>query len=146
MGIGKLFRSVLDKKFLGEEVVKKQEEGYRVYQERHPGMDPHYYLQMVWLSRMAAHGKDPNDPALKILAGTETFLCACIPPPPHCATALGLYILFKEAPHVIKAHPLFGEEFNRLVEPVLEAQAKGTIEELHRKYNPNLAKEISSEE
>jgi hypothetical protein len=145
MGFGTFFKSLVDKKVLGEETVKKQQEFYKKYQENYPGLDPHSYLQAVWISRMAAHGKDPNDPALKMVAGTETFLCACVPPP-HCATALGLYILFKESPHVIKAYPYFGEEFNRLMNPVLEAQKNGTIEELYKQYNPNLAKEMSSKD
>lgn len=145
MGLGKFIQSIFNTQVLGEETIGKQEEVYQQYRKRFPNKDPHFYLAQVWLSRIAAHGNNPNDPDLQMLSCIETFLCACIPPP-QCAKALGLYILYKERPDIIEKHKTFQEEYVRLMQPVFKAQENGTIEELYRRYNPHMASQMFSEE
>ena len=72
----------------------------------------------------------------------ETYLCSCVEPP-LCARALGLYFLFKEHPHVVEKYPKFAKEFDELIKPVLEARNNGTIDDLYRQYNPNMAEQHS---
>jgi hypothetical protein len=92
MAIKDFFKMATNPKFLGEEIIKKQEDFYLKYQKEYPGLEPHEYLRAVWISRMAHHGKKPDDPRLEDLSLSETLLCACVPPP-HCARALGLYFI-----------------------------------------------------
>jgi hypothetical protein len=144
MGIRDFFRMATNTKFLGEEIIKKQEDFYQRYQKDFPELEPHAYLRAVWISRMAAHGKNPADPQLQLLSLSETFLCACVPPP-QCARALGLYFIYKESPHIIAQNPIFAQEFDRLMGPVFRAQENGTIQELYRTYIPRMAEEASTD-
>jgi hypothetical protein len=145
MAIKDFFKMATNPKFLGEEIIKKQEDFYLKYQKEYPGLEPHEYLRAVWISRMAHHGKKPDDPRLEDLSLSETLLCACVPPP-HCARALGLYFIYKESPHIISQNPTFAQEFDRLMGPVLEAKKNGTLAQLYRKYNPRMAEEVFADE
>ena len=137
MGLGSFFRSVVDRQFLGKDIVKKQIEVY--YQQRHlyPDQSPHIHLAQVWLSRQAAHGRDITAQEMQLLSYTETLLCACVPHP-QCAEALGLYVLFKERPDIINDYQDFSVSYMRLIGPVMEIAEKGTLEPLYRKYNPTI--------
>lgn len=144
MGIKAFFKMATNTKFLGEEIIKKQEDFYHRYQKDFPGLEPHTYLRAVWVSRMAAHCKNPNDPKVQLASLSETFLYACVPPP-DCVRALALYFIYQESPHVIDQNPIFAQEFHRLMGPVFRAKENGTIYDLYRKYNPRMAEESLDE-
>lgn len=141
MGIGKFIKGIFDPKALGENIVEKQVEVYQQQKNCFPNEEPHVHLAQTWLSRMAVHGKDSNDASLQTLAFTETYIFACLPPP-ICAKALGLYILYKERLDIIEACPKFKQEFNQLMMPVMQAQNNGTDKELYKKYNPKMSKQM----
>lgn len=138
MGIGRFLLSFISPRILGEETVKTQENLYLKSVAWHPQDEPHQHLAAVWLSRMAVSGHDPNAEWIQEAAYTETFQFACVPPP-LCARALGLYILYKESPRIVERHRVFQEEFNELMYPVFEAEQNGTRDQLYRKYNPSMA-------
>jgi hypothetical protein len=141
MGIGKFIKGIIDSKTLGKNIIEKQVDIYQKQRQLFPKHDPHTHLAQTWLSRMATHGKNVNDPDLQTLAFSETYSCACIPPP-YCARALGLYILYKERPDIIGAYPEFKEEFAGLMLPVMQAQDNGTDKELYKKYNPAMSEKL----
>jgi hypothetical protein len=145
MGIGKFFQGIFNTRALGKQTIRTQERIYEKQRELFPNRDPHFYLAQVWLSRQAVWGNDPNDPALQGLAFGQTYLFACVPPP-SCARALGLHFLYKERPDILIKHQDLEDEYNQLMQPVIEAQQNGTIEQLYRMYNPRMADEMTSEE
>jgi hypothetical protein len=130
-------RTLYDDKALGLAIIRKQEEIFEKQRQLFPGHDPHTWLAQVWLSWMAAGGKNPNDPALQMAAYAETGLFACLPIP-DCATALGLYILYKERPYIIERHPEFAERYSRIMAPVFEATNNGMMGQLYRRRNPGM--------
>ncbi len=138
MEIFNFIKGMFDSSTLGDNIIGKQVEIYEKQESLFPGRDPHTYLAQVWLSRMTAHGNNANDPDLQTLAFTETYSCACVPPP-YCARALGLFILYKERPDIIKAYPKFAEEYSKHISPVMESLQNGSIGELYKKYNPQIA-------
>jgi hypothetical protein len=137
MGIGRFFRSLVNPEVMGEEIVATQEKAYRKAETLYPGADPHILLAQVWLSRMAAHGKNPMDELMQTAAYSETLQFACIPPPKN-VRALGLYFIYKEQPSILESNQKFGLEFKQLMQPVLTAIENGTIEDLYQRYNPQM--------
>ncbi len=140
MGIGGFFKGLGNSEVMGEEIVAWQEIIYRDYEKKYPSADPHMLLAHVWLSRMAAHKKNPKDEMMHIAAFSETKQFACIPPPNN-ARALGLYFIYKERPDILQAYPKFGMEFESLMTPVFKATENGSIDELYQRYNPKMASE-----
>ena len=139
MGFGSLFRSVFDRKLMGKEIIKKQIETYYQQRNLYPDQSPHIHLAQVWLSRQAARGANINAQEIQSLSYTETLLIACIPHP-HCAEALGLFILYEEHPDIPKDFPEFAMSYIKLLRPAIEAKEKGNLEQLYRKYNHNIPK------
>ena len=140
--MGKYFRfirSIFDTKYSCYDLVKSAEEVYAKHQREFPGLDPHFYLAQTWLAFKAAKGANPEDEDFKMASFTSTYLLACIPPD-KCARALGIYMLYKERPEDVQKLPDLLNEFNEVFVPVMEAQEKGTAEELYQRYNPNMNK------
>lgn len=146
MDIGRFFKSIVNTKTTGEEIVKKQVEIYYQYKGKYPDKEPHDWLANTYLSRRATQGENINDPDLQMVACTETFLCACLPEP-DCIRALGLYILYKERPDIIGEHPKFSEEYEKLIGSIVKLQGKNPkeLEKLYKKYNPKKGEELKRE-
>jgi len=140
MGIGRFFKSLVNPEVMGEEIITLQEKGYREAEKMYPGADPHMLLAQVWLSRMAAHGKNPMDEMLQTVAFSETMQFACVPPPKN-VRALALYFIHKERSDIIQNYPKFAQEFEALMTPVFKAMENGNIDDLYRRYNPKMANE-----
>jgi hypothetical protein len=140
MGLGGLFRSVVDRKFLGKEIITKQIEVYYKQRSIYPDQAQHVHLAQVWLSRQSAHGIDINSSQAQTLSYTETLLFACVQHP-TCAEALGLFILHKERPDIINDYREFSVRFDQIMKPVWEAKENGELNELYRKLNPNMQKD-----
>lgn len=104
MGFGRFFKSLVNPEVMGEEIIALQERGYREAEKMYPGADPHMLLSQVWLSRMAAHGKNPMGEMLQTVAFSETMQFSCVPPPKN-ARALALYFIYKERPDIIENYP-----------------------------------------
>ncbi len=140
MGIGRFFKSLVNPEVMGEEIIASQERNYRQAERMYPGADPHMLLAQVWLSRMAASGKNPKDEMMRIAAFSETKQFACIPPPNNIR-ALGLYFIYKECSYIVQTYPKFGMAFDSLMTPVFKATENGSIDELYQRYNPKMASE-----
>jgi hypothetical protein len=145
MGIGKFFKSFVSDEALGDETIKTTEKIYLRAQREQPHRNPHEWLESTWLNRAKAKGHKIDDPDMHKLAFTETLLHACIKPP-LCSRSLGLYFLYKENPHIIEKHPRFAEEYNSLMDPVMQAKDEDRINNLYKRYNPNLAEELDDDE
>lgn len=139
MGVGRFLLSLVSARVLGEETVKKQEEMYHEHATLYPDLEPHQHLALVWLSRMRVNGRDISGESMREAALTETRLFACVPPP-WCAEALGLYILYKEAPDIVEKHKVFEDRYDALMRPVYEAEQDGRLDELYGRYNPDMAR------
>ena len=135
--ISRFIRSIFDTKYSCYDLVKSAEEVYAKHQREFPGLDSHFYLAQTWLAFKVAQGANPEDEDFKMAAFTSTYLLACIPPD-KCARALGIYMLYKERPEDVQKFPDLLNEFNEVFVPVMEAQEKGTAEELYQRYNPNM--------
>jgi hypothetical protein len=144
MGIGDFFKNLFDTELIGQEIVNAQVKAYERHKQRFPQAEPHELLACTWLSRQKASLRNVNEPNIQILAYTETYLCACVPPS-QCARALGLYTVYKERPDIIENYPAFSEEYSRLMKPVFEAQQNGTLSDLYSKYNPQMAEKAEKE-
>lgn len=142
MGIGRFLKSLVNPEAMGEEIIALQEKAYGEAQKMYSGADPHLLLAQVWLSRMAARGKNPNDQQLQTVAFSETMLFACVPPPEN-VRALGHYFIHKERPDIIESYPRLGEEFAQIMAPVFVAKDKGQLDLLYSRFNPQMAAEAS---
>jgi len=76
LGLGKFFRSIIDRRFLGQDIVKKQIEIYYQQRNLYPDQPQHIHLAQVWLSRQAAQGENVNAQEMQLLSFTETLFCA----------------------------------------------------------------------
>ncbi|HIC92535.1 MAG TPA: hypothetical protein EYP21_10895 [Syntrophaceae bacterium] len=137
MGVFRFLKSLVDSEAMGDEIIRVQEKAYNDAKKLYPDSDPHALLAQVWLSRMAAHGKNIDNEAMQMTAFSETMQFACVPPPGN-VRALGLYFIYKERPDIIEKHPKFGLEFQKLMRPVFKAMKNGSIGALYKKYNPNM--------
>ena len=113
---------------------------YHKHKEMFPGYDQHFYLAQAWLAFMKAKGMEVDDGSLSDVALTTTLMLACIPDP-HCARALGIFILFRERGEEIQRLPELVDEFNELIKPVILAQESNELEKLYERYNPNMYKD-----
>ena len=140
-------RGIFDTKFNCKYFIETLEFSFQNHKKSFPGYDPHFYLAQAWLAYMSGRGENAYDPDLQIPAFTTTYLVACVPPP-LCARALGLFLLYRERPEEFKKYKAFEEEFNQIMLPVFEAIENGTIEQLYKKYNPRMEEinHISKEE
>jgi len=145
MSVFRAIASMFSDRILAEETIRKQEEVYEGQKRLYPELEPHDHLAQVWLSRMAAAGHDPHDSTMQMLAYTETMQFACVPPP-KCARALALFILYKENERVIEGSVEYQEEFEKLMSPVMKADEKGRMLELYAKYNPKRAAQMKQED
>ena len=141
MGFISFVRSMVDTKYNCNYFIKSTELSFQKHKQAFPGYDTHFYLAQAWLAYMSARGANPNDPDLQIPAFSTTYLVACVQPR-LCARALGLFLLYRDRPEEFKRYKVFEEEFNRIMLPVFEAQENGTIEQLYKKYNPNMAAQM----
>jgi len=140
MGIGRFLKSLVNPEVMGEEIIANQEKAYMKAKELYPGAEPHALLAHVWLTRMAAHGKNPMDETMQTLAFTETMQFACVPPPNN-VRALGLYFIYKEQPNILQTYPKFGIEFETIMSPVFQAMESGNLDAFYKRYNPKMASE-----
>jgi hypothetical protein len=140
MGLGRFLLNVVDRKFPGKDIVRKQIEAYYQQRSTYPDQAQHIHLAQVWLSRQEAQGINISSTEMQSLSYTETLACACIPHP-QCAEALGYFILYSERPDIATGYPEFSASFHQLMKPVWESQKRGTLEKLYRKYNPNMKEE-----
>ena len=111
--------------------------------QRNPEIEPHQLLGHLWSKtrRIRWHGKDP---ALRKPAFVATYFYACLPPSDG-ARALGLAIALSAYPKTADKYPALGQEYDRLMEPVFEAQRNGGLHTLYAKHNPRLAAETQWE-
>jgi hypothetical protein len=138
MGFIRFFKSLVNHKVLGEEIIDSIEKSYYKFGKQMEGEDIHYILANVWLKRRMLHGEKVYNEFGQTVAMNETYLFACVPPP-MCAKAFGIYMIKKEAPQVLEKHPEFLGDYNKIMAPVMKALDDGTIDLLYRKYNPTLA-------
>jgi hypothetical protein len=139
MGIKNLFKQFVSQEALGDQTIDSVVIIFNKAQKARPYEDLHESLASTWMHRMKAMGHNVNDQNMVLNALSETYLHACVRPP-LCARSLGLYFLYKENPQIIQKYPKFSSEYNKLIEPVFEAQENGTIDELYKRYNPKMAK------
>jgi len=130
-----LVRAIFDTEYSNEYFIKNIEDSFYKHKKEFPGNDQHVYLQQVWLAYMAAKGADISDPNIKMAAPGTTYLVACTPPL-FCARALGVFLLYRERPEVLKESRNILEEFNKVILPVIQAVENGTVDLLYRRYNP----------
>ena len=139
MGLGSFFRSVVDREFLGKDIIKKQIEIYYQQKRLYPDQPQHIHLAQVWLSRQAAQGLNISSLEVQTAAYYKTLLSACIPHP-QCAEALGLYILLQERPDIVNDYRYFSESFHHHFDNLMKLDTK-RLRELYIRYNPNMKKD-----
>ena len=138
-------KSILSTKNNCKYFIESIEASYRKHRNAFPGYDPHFYLAQAWTAYMTAgKGFKIDDPEIKLAAFPTTFLSSCIPHP-KCAWALGVLLLYRDRPEELGKNKQFLDEFNELMSPVMEAEARGTTGDLYQKYNPNMARLLDKE-
>lgn len=128
----KFLKSLFSTKASAKEFIESIEFSYNKHRSHFPGKNQHFYLAQAWLAYMQAKGASIDEPAIQEAAFTTTYQIACIPHP-DCGKALGIFLLYRERPNDIDSET--EATFNSIYVPVMEAQEKGTIEELYKKHN-----------
>jgi len=138
MGIGRFFKSIVDPRTMGEEIIAAQAKSYKVAEKTYPNGEPHLFLMQVWLGRMTLRRQvNPYSHEAQMLAYNETYSFVCLQPPDN-HRALGLHFVREERPDIFHAFLEFQVELDRLMYPIIAAQEKGTLENLYRKFNPRM--------
>lgn len=136
-----------------ENTIKSIEKTYWQFRKKQPNQDEHVYLSNTWFHRykntqfareqLDALGissfttKKKQRDAIELAAWTETGQFAILSPP-DSYRAMALYIICKEFGGEIVLQ--YEEEFNRIMSPVIEAQEKGTFDQIYAEKNPNISK------
>jgi hypothetical protein len=136
----KFLKCALSSKALGDEMISKMVDEYADTQRNFPDYEPHKVLSVLWMVPFVGRGENPLDETLNTTALTETFQFACVAPPNN-ARCFGLYYIYKERPDIIQDHYKFGQEYDRLMAPVLAAMENGSIDRLYQRYNPMMARD-----
>lgn len=141
MGVVSFLRGIVDLRYAGKNLVKKQIESY--YKERNldPDQPQHVHLARAWLSRQAFWGDDVTLSEEIKRAYFETLQCACVAHP-ACAETFGLFILHQERSDIVEEYPEFSVRFKQLIKPVMEAVDSGMLKMLYRRFNPDMDEEI----
>ncbi len=143
--IWKTLKGFVDPRAAGESIIEKQVEVYRQSQQLNPSAEPHYFLMLVYLSRMVIHGKNPKHPLMQAEALAKTCEYACLPFPNN-VRALGISLVQFVRPDVMQQCPDFEREYSDLMAPVHEARQRGQFDNLYRKYNPTMAVSMTQSE
>jgi len=130
--MSKIFKTLFSTKASVQNFIESIEYSYSKHRAHFPGENQHFHLMQAWLAYMQAKGANVDDPAIHEAAFTTTYQLACIPHP-DCAKALGIFLCYRERPNDIDSET--ESTFNSFISPVMEAQEKGTLEELFKKYN-----------
>jgi len=149
MGLDNFLKSCVDTKVLCEETIKKQVELFEKYRRENPKEDQVTLLANVYLCRMASRkiNVDEDLETSMMVAYGAVYLHSLLPPP-DCARALGLFILFEERRDLIIKHPEYTREYNKLMGDIMQAhESKNTsyINKLNKKYNPKMFNESTRE-
>ena len=137
MGLGGFLRGLVDLKFAGKNIIKKQIKAYFKERSLDPNQAQHAHLSRAWLLRQAFWGDDINSPEEQARAYRVTLQCACVPHP-ACAEAFGLFVLHQERPDIVDQYPEYSVRFKQILKPVLEAEQSGMLRRLYRKHNPTI--------
>jgi hypothetical protein len=141
MGVVSFLRGIVDLKYAGKDLVKKQIEAYYKEKNLDPDQPQHVHLARAWLSRQAFWGDDVTLPEEINRAYSETLQCACVAHP-DCAEAFGLFILHQERSDIVKEYPEFSVRFKQLIKPVMEAVDSSMLKMLYGRFNPDMDEEI----
>lgn len=134
----KSIKGIVDPRASGESIIERSEANYREFQRRNPGAEPHQILTLVYLGRMATHGKNPNSELMQAEALARTFEYSCLPFPTS-VRALGIAIVNFERPDILAQCPDMERQYLEYMKPVREARQCGQCDELYRRYNPSMA-------
>lgn len=137
----KSLKGIFDPRSSGESIIERQEEIYGQTVKMYPEAEPHQILALVYLSRMATHGKAIQSPAMQAEALAKTYEFSCLPFPKNIR-ALGISFIEFERPDIMEQCMNFESEFGILMIPIREAQLKDQLGLLYRQLNPRLAQEM----
>jgi len=135
----RFFKALFDPEARAWQTVQHHEDVYARYELHHPDLEPYQLLGHLRETTRKTRRR-AKDPALHKPAFVATYIYASVPPPDG-ARALGLWILLNTRPTIAEKYPSLGQEYNRLVSPVFEAQQNGELHALYARYNPKLAKQ-----
>lgn len=133
MVLGKFFRSLVNAEAGGEFTLEAIAKGYGESKAHCPG-DPHMALANTWLGRNRLKGLNPSRPENQTRAYRETAMFACLAEPDN-AHALGYYFMQLETPHVFNRTPKFVLDYDRILQPLLDA-SQNELDELYKVRNP----------
>lgn len=134
----KSLKGIIDPRASGESIIERIQAIYREGIAANPQAEPHQALWAVYLSRIATHGKNPQSEAVQAeaAAATKDFSCLAFP---DNVEALGIAFINFERPDILQQCPDITARFTALMAPVREAQQRGQLEELYKRYNPTMA-------
>lgn len=131
-------KGIVDPRASGESVIERSEANYREFQRKNPYAEPHQLLSLVYLARMATHGKNPSSEEMRTESLARTFEYACLAFPAN-VRALALAFIQFERPDIMKQCPEFNRHYLEYMMPVREAQLNDRCDELYRRLNPKMA-------
>jgi len=121
MGILRALKSIVDSEVMGEEIVKKVIDIFDETVRYSPGDDRHELLAKTYISRLIARGENINEDLIAVQALGQTQVFSMLPEGKDIK-ALALHMLYQERPDIIESYPKFGQEYQRLMEPVVGNQ------------------------
>jgi hypothetical protein len=139
MGIGRFLKSLVDSEVMGEEILKAIHDLFHQTSHYNSGDDPHDLLCKTLLGRLRARKIDISNNDVFLRAMSDTYLYACLPPGKNIR-ALALHCLNKERPDIINQYPKFGQEYDRLMKPLLSGDQD--VARLYKLHNPQAETDI----
>ena len=121
----RFLRSLVNNEVMGEEIILKIQQLYKLTADISPAEDPHILLHKTYLSRMKARGFVVDQPNVQLKSLTETALISCLRKGDDIR-ALSLKILFEERPDIERAFPKFKANFENITVPLFEKIESGT--------------------
>ena len=118
MGILRALQSIVDSEVMGEEIVKKIIDIFDETARYSPGDDRHELLAKTYISRLIARGVDIDQDLFLAQALGQTQIFTMLPEGKDIK-ALALHMLYQERPDIIDSYPKFGQEYQLLMEPVI---------------------------
>ena len=135
MGFFKTLKSLFDEKELGVQTIQAQVDCFYKAQRIHPDWDIHKILIEIYLTRLMMRGIDINNDWIQLKAVVDTRMFSCLQAP-DCASALGLWILYKENSKIIEKYFEFEAEFQKYVEIYSGLVEANQFESAYKKLNP----------
>lgn len=144
MGLFDLFNNTDNLEAEGNKIIDDLVAVYKNTKKEYPNKDKHFWLSVVYLSKLAENGVAVDNVSTIMAVYGETMISSCLRES-DCIKSLSLYILYKSRKDIIASCPQFNAEYTELTKKIYELATSHPDKYVkkYKKENPVSSKDKS---